>query len=78
MRTTSFCKAAVSAVFLCCAWVSAHAQVPSSSKDIAVDESAPVQDLGVSEVESYAIAETENPGTDYMEIMPSAWEGLDH
>ena len=76
MRTTSFCKAAVSAVFLCCAWVSAHAQVPSSSKDIAVDESAPVQDLGVSEVESYAIAETENPGTDYMEIMPSAWEGL--
>ena len=53
MRTTSFCKAAVSAVFLCCAWVSAHAQVPSSSKDIAVDESAPVQDLGVSEVESY-------------------------
>ena len=76
MRTTSFCKAAVSAVFLCCAWVSAHAQVPSSSKDIAVDESAPVQDLGVSEVESYAIAETENPGTDYMEITPSAWEGL--
>ena len=76
MRTTSFCKAAVSAVFLCCTWVSSHAQVPSSSKDIAVDESAPVQDLGVSEVESYAIAETENPGTDYMEIMPSAWEGL--
>ena len=76
MRTTSFCKAAVSAVFLCCAWVSAHAQVPSSSKETAVDDSAPVQDLGVSEVESYAIAETENPGTDYMEITPSAWEGL--
>lgn len=35
-----------------------------------------MQDLGVSQVESYAIAETENPGTDYMEISPSAWEGL--
>ena len=35
-----------------------------------------MQDLGVSQVESYAIAETENPGTDYMEITPSAWEGL--
>ena len=30
----------------------------------------------MTEVESYAIAETENPGTDYMEITPSAWEGL--
>lgn len=76
MRTTSFCKAAVAAVFLCCAWASAHAQVSVSSKETAVDDSAPAQDLGVSEVESYAIAETENPGTDYMEIMPSAWEGL--
>ena len=35
-----------------------------------------MQDLGVSQVESYAIAETENPGTDYMEITPSAWEGM--
>ena len=35
-----------------------------------------MQDLGVSEIESYAIAETENPGTDYMEITPSAWEGM--
>ena len=51
-------------VFACASAHGVHAQ------------EGPVQDLGVSQVESYAIAETENPGTDYMEITPSAWEGL--
>ena len=47
----------------------------ASAHDVQAQE-GPVQDLGVSQVESYAIAETENPGTDYMEITPSAWEGM--
>lgn len=75
MRTTSFCKAAVYAVFLCCAWESSHAQVPSSSKDTAVDESAPVQDLGVSEISAPVEAGVAVSGTGYTEILPSAWEG---
>ena len=57
MRTTSFCKAAVYAVFLCCAWAGAYAQVSQSSKDVAIDENAPAQDLGVSEVEGLSASE---------------------
>ena len=75
MRTTSFCKAAVSAVFLCCAWASSHAQVSQSSKDAAVDESAAVQDLGVTEIEAPVTTGIVVAGTDYMEMLPAAWEG---
>ena len=73
MRTTSFCKAAVYAVFLCCAWAGAYAQVSQSSKDVAIDENAPAQDLGVSEVEGDDYMPTRDAG--YTEIESSAWEG---
>ena len=73
MRTTSFCKAAVLAVYLCCAWAGAYAQVSQSSKDVAIDENAPAQDLGVSEVEGDDYMPTRDAG--YTEIESSAWEG---
>ena len=76
MRTTSFCKAAMYAVFSCCAWVGAHAQDNPSLKDISVDESAPAQDLGQSIISAPSESGVEVSGTDYMEITPSAWEGL--
>ncbi len=74
MRTTSFYKAALVAVFLCCAWGTPFAQTVVTSKDVAVDESAPVQDLGSTEVES---ATDYLPANDvsYTEIKSSAWEG---
>jgi outer membrane cobalamin receptor len=75
MRTTSFCKAATLAVFLCCAWESSLAQVSPSSKDVSVDESAPAQDLGITHVESDSPAAFENAGIDHVDILPSAWEG---
>ena len=75
MRTTSFYKAALVAVFLCCAWGTPFAQTVVTSKDVAVDESAPVQDLGSTEVTAPSVSGVAVSGTDYMEISPSAWEG---
>jgi outer membrane cobalamin receptor len=86
MRTTSFFKAAKVAAFLGCLAVGfgAAAEAPSgnsledvsvvSSKTVAVDDAAPAQDLGVSEVESEAeIIQTKN--ANYTEITSAAWEG---
>ena len=65
MRTTSFYKAALLTALLSYAWGSALEQV---------DDAAPVQDLGVSDVvtEGEAIL-TKNAG--YTEISSAAWEG---
>ena len=59
MRTTSFCRTAVCAVFLCCACTWAQE----------------VQDLGVTEVAAPVSAGVAVTGTGYTEILPSAWEG---
>ena len=75
MRTTSFYKAALVAVFLCCAWGTPFAQTVVTSKDVAVDESAPVQDLGSTEVTAPSVSGVAVSSTDYTEILPSAWEG---
>ena len=89
MRTTSFFKAAFSAAFGCCALVggglcSAFAE-PSgnsledvsfiSAKTVAVDDAVPAQDLGTTEVVASSVSGVAVSGTDYMEILPSAWEG---
>ena len=66
MRTTSFYKAAFGAVLLCCAWGTALAQ--------AVDNAAPVQDLGVSEVEG-GVEYLPANDVSYTEIKSAAWEG---
>ena len=66
MRTTSFYKAAFGAVLLCCAWETALAQ--------AVDNAAPVQDLGVSEVEG-GVEYIPANDVSYTEIKSAAWEG---
>lgn len=63
------------AVFLCCAWDTPFAETVVTSKDVAVDGSAPVQDLGLSEVSAPPASGIAVSGTDYMEILPSAWEG---
>ena len=63
------------AVFLCCAWDTPFAETVVTSKDVAVDGSAPVQDLGLSEVSAPPASGITVSGTDYMEILPSAWEG---
>ncbi|MBP5247498.1 MAG: TonB-dependent receptor [Fibrobacter sp.] len=75
MRTTSFCKTATVAVLLCCAWENTFAQVEVTSKDVAVDDTAPVQDLGVSEISAPPVSGIAVVGTDYTEITASAWEG---
>jgi hypothetical protein len=75
MRTTSFSKAAMVAVFLCYAWDTPFAETVVTSKDVAVDGSAPVQNLGLSEVSAPPASGIAVTGTDYMEILPSAWEG---
>lgn len=63
------------AVFLCYAWDTPFAETVVTSKDVAVDGSAPVQDLGLSEVSAPPASGIAVSGTDYMEILPSAWEG---
>lgn len=63
------------AVFLCYAWDTPFAETVVTSKDVAVDGSAPVQDLGLSEVSAPPASGIAVTGTDYMEILPSAWEG---
>ena len=83
MRTTSFCKAARTAALWCCVAIGfAMAQpsddspvVVSASKSVAVDDSSPVQDLGLSEVSALSESGIVATGTDYVEILPSAWEG---
>lgn len=59
----------------CCAWESALAQTVVTSRDVAIDDSAPVQDLGVTEVSAPVSAGVSVAGTGYIEILPSAWEG---
>ena len=83
MRTTSFCKAARTAALWCCVAIGfAMAQpsdngpmVISASKSEAVDDASPVQDLGLSEVSALTESGVVATGTDYVEILPSAWEG---
>ena len=85
MRTTSFCKAARTAVLWCYVALGvglAVAQpsdsdpmVISASKSVAVDDAAPAQDLGVSDISAPAAAGVVVVSTDYTEILPSAWEG---
>ena len=84
MRTTSFLKAANLAALWCCAATGLAPAAPSedkpeevsvvSSKASAVDEHAPTQDLGVSEVvESSFSVQAHDAG--YTEIRSDAWEG---
>ena len=85
MRTTSFCKAARTAALWCYAVIGigyAVAQpsddnpmVISASKSVAVDDAAPAQDLGVSEISAPSVSGVAVSGTGYTEILPSAWEG---
>ena len=49
--------------------------VISASKSVAVDDAAPAQDLGVSDISAPAAAGVAVVSTDYTEILPSAWEG---
>ena len=62
MRTTSFCKTAMFAVLLSSVW------------GYALDDSAPVQDLGVSEVEA-DVGYLPTNDVSYTEMTSAAWEG---
>ena len=70
MRTTSFCKAATTAVLLCCA---AGADALAQEEGIHTADTEKLQDLGVSEVSGAGYVPTGDAS--YTEIKASAWEG---
>ena len=70
MRTTSFCKAATTAVLLCCA---AGADALAQDDGIHTADTEKLQDLGVSEVSGAGYVPTGDAS--YTEIKASAWEG---
>ena len=86
MRTTSFCKAAYTAVLWCWAAIGAGNAVAATSenapedisvvsaKSVAVDDATVVRDLGVTDVVTEGEAILKNDAN-YTEITAAAWEG---
>jgi outer membrane cobalamin receptor len=86
MRTTSFCKAARTAVLWCWAAIGAGNAVAATSenapedisvvsaKSVAVDDATVVRDLGVTDVVTEGEAILKNDAN-YTEITAAAWEG---